>query len=402
MDYDSEYQDSGGSINGYARNRIVKLYPPSVYSKRMQHVISEVFDGYYIPPLLSHESDSAPSSAGNSSGEEGMGSESSCQIIVDGRRVHTSPSCSSGNDDDGGDDDIFESSKQHSMYSKWTCIYRTVNKKTMNANEAISAAAATEAAALETVLNNTGKQQQQQSISIKPNAPLLFVLVMGVSGTGKSTVGASLAGKLDCVFLDADSLHSSASKAKMASGVPLSDDDRWPWLAAVAAATRALLDGCSGNHSTAESEPEAAEVAESCPVEGRCVSLVSKTTSANLHCKGVVLACSALKRSYRDMLMPDSAYAVGGHRVLSVIVHLVGSAVLLGQRLSARSGHFMPATLLQSQLETLERPDMLLASDSSSTAYSQLITIDVTEPIDSVVGTAVRFVLSAVMSTDSN
>lgn len=127
---------------------------------------------------------------------------------------------------------------------------------------------------------------------------------MGVSGAGKTTVGMALAQRLGMDFFDADSLHSSANLTKMSEGIPLTDEDRWPWLRAV----------------------------------GRAV--------AEHHDYGVVVACSALKRVYRDVIL-ESAPGV-------LFVHLTGSRDLLWQRLEERKQHFMPAALLSSQMETLE------------------------------------------------
>lgn len=128
------------------------------------------------------------------------------------------------------------------------------------------------------------------------------VIVMGVSGAGKSTVGAALAAALGASFVDGDDLHPPANVAKMAGGVPLDDDDRAPWLDEVG---RTLAGGAS-----------------------------------------VVVACSALKRRYRDRIRavaPDT-----------VTIALDGSRELLGARLGARIDHFMPASLLDSQLGALE------------------------------------------------
>lgn len=130
------------------------------------------------------------------------------------------------------------------------------------------------------------------------------VVVMGVSGSGKSTVGEQVAELLGVPFVDGDALHPAANVAKMASGIPLTDDDRIPWLRAVG---RAL----------AETSPE-----------------------------GAVVACSALKRSYRDLIRseaPDALFA-----------ELDGDRALLAARMAARPGHFMPVSLLDSQLATLE------------------------------------------------
>ncbi|SDX48031.1 beta-N-acetylhexosaminidase [Arthrobacter sp. cf158] len=129
------------------------------------------------------------------------------------------------------------------------------------------------------------------------------IVVMGVAGCGKSTIGAALAERLGAEFLDGDSLHPQANIDKMASGTPLNDDDRAPWLAEI----------------------------------GR------RFTASNT---ALVIACSALKRSYRDMIRSGNSSVV--------FVHLHGTRELLNERMNARPGHFMPASLLDSQLATLE------------------------------------------------
>jgi carbohydrate kinase (thermoresistant glucokinase family) len=131
-----------------------------------------------------------------------------------------------------------------------------------------------------------------------------LVCVMGVSAAGKSTVGSALAEVLGVTFVDADDLHSDANRTKMASGVALTDDDRGPWLDAVGARFAAARPA------------------------------------------GLVVACSALRRDYRDRIRavaPDV-----------VFVHLDGSRELLAARAAARTDHFMPPALLESQLATLE------------------------------------------------
>jgi gluconokinase len=134
------------------------------------------------------------------------------------------------------------------------------------------------------------------------------VIVMGVSGCGKSTVGAALADKLGAVFLDADDFHPAANKEKMRAGLALNDDDRAPWLAILNAQLR---ENCAAGIST-------------------------------------VLACSALKQHYRDALRAELAPYT--------FVHLFGSFAELSARLAARNHEYMPATLLKSQLDTLEPP----------------------------------------------
>jgi carbohydrate kinase (thermoresistant glucokinase family) len=134
------------------------------------------------------------------------------------------------------------------------------------------------------------------------------VVVMGVSGCGKSTIAAMLAGRMRWEFEEGDALHPAANVAKMASGTPLTDEDRWPWLDAVAAHIDDwLAKGRSG-----------------------------------------VITCSALKRRYRDVIIGD--------RPNVRIAYLKGSRELIANRLAARQGHFMPSALLDSQLATLEEP----------------------------------------------
>lgn len=138
---------------------------------------------------------------------------------------------------------------------------------------------------------------------------MTVVVMMGVSGCGKTTIAAKLAAQLGWQMLEGDKLHPPANVAKMSAGTPLTDEDRWPWLRAIATAIdtwRAA--GVSG-----------------------------------------VVACSALKRAYRDILI--------GPRADVVLVHLQGSHELIAARMAARRGHFMPAGLLDSQFETLEEPD---------------------------------------------
>lgn len=154
------------------------------------------------------------------------------------------------------------------------------------------------------------------------------VVVMGVSGCGKTTIGDLVARELGVPFLDGDSLHPVENVAKMASGSPLTDADRWPWLATVGA-----------------------ELAAAGPA-------------------GLVLACSALKRSYRD--------AIRAQAPDTVFLHLHGSRDVLGGRIEGRSGHFMPPALLDSQLAALEP----LEADETG------VVVDVGYAVDQVVGEA--------------
>jgi carbohydrate kinase (thermoresistant glucokinase family) len=149
---------------------------------------------------------------------------------------------------------------------------------------------------------------------------------MGVSGSGKSTIGAALAERLGMPFVDGDALHPLTNLERMQSGLPLRDEDRWPWLAAVGAR---LAEG------------------------------------------DVVVACSALKRSYRDAILseaPDTRF-----------IHLTGSHEVLGERMQRRTDHFMPPSLLESQLEALE----------PLAAHEAGVTVENTGPVDDVVNAIV-------------
>ncbi|GAA1469285.1 gluconokinase [Microbacterium thalassium] len=159
------------------------------------------------------------------------------------------------------------------------------------------------------------------------------VVVMGVSASGKSTVAATLAARLGIPWADADDLHPAANVAKMASGTPLDDDDRRPWLAAVGAR---LAEGAASG--------------------------------------GLVMACSALKRTYRDQLRASCPAAV--------FVHLDGSRALLAARAGARQGHFMPPALLDSQLAALEP----LGPDERG------VVVDIAQPGDEIAATAEKWV----------
>lgn len=139
-----------------------------------------------------------------------------------------------------------------------------------------------------------------------PDHPPTAVVVMGVSGSGKTTVAEQLAERLGWRFAEADEFHPQANIAKMTAGTPLTDEDRRPWLEAV----RDWLADRAGAG------------------------------------EGAVVTCSALRRSYRDLLR------TGGERVL--FLHLTGPREVLAARMGSRKGHFMPGSLLDSQLATLE------------------------------------------------
>jgi len=135
------------------------------------------------------------------------------------------------------------------------------------------------------------------------------LVVMGVSGSGKSTIADKLAERLGWTYEDGDKFHPASNVAKMGAGHPLTDEDRWPWLQAIAGE-------------------------------------IDRVCKAGQH---VVIACSALKRAYRDIL-------VHGRDDVR-IVYLKGTPKLIGDRLAHRKGHFMPPGLLASQFKTLEPPD---------------------------------------------
>lgn len=145
----------------------------------------------------------------------------------------------------------------------------------------------------------------------------MIVVVMGVSGSGKSTIGKLLADSLDWEFADADSFHSPENVEKMRHGIALNDLDRMPWLLALQQA-------------------------------------IQKWLEEN---KNAVLACSALKASYRQSLVLDEEQVI--------MIYLRGSFELIQERLHMRLGHFMTAQLLQTQFDTLEEPDGAIILDVS-------------------------------------
>lgn len=149
---------------------------------------------------------------------------------------------------------------------------------------------------------------------------------MGVSGCGKSSVGAGLATRLGIPYRDGDDLHPPANVEKMRAGVPLTDADRWPWLDRVAGV-----------------------LATQAPV---------------------VVGCSALRRAYRDRLRAGAGGPVR-------FVHLTGSRDLIASRMSARKGHYMPPSLLDSQFAALEPP-----------GPEEALTLDIDQPLDRIIAAA--------------
>lgn len=158
------------------------------------------------------------------------------------------------------------------------------------------------------------------------------LVVMGVSGSGKTTIGEALAARLRWSYEDGDKFHPPSNVAKMSAGHALTDEDRWPWLAAIAD-----------------------EIDRTCESGER-----------------VVIGCSALRRAYRDIL-------VHGRDDVRII-YLAGTQQIIADRLTRRKGHFMPAALLASQFATLEPP----ATDERP------VTVSIDAPVESVVDDIVR------------
>lgn len=154
------------------------------------------------------------------------------------------------------------------------------------------------------------------------------MVVMGVTGSGKSTIGRAVANALNAPFLEGDKFHPSGNIAKMSAGIALQDEDRWPWLDALGTA----LGAAAREHGLA------------------------------------VAACSALKRSYRDRLRIKAQTPL-------LLVSLRADPKIIGRRMTMRPGHFMPASLLNSQLETFEVPD----------ATEDALHYDCDEPVDRIV-----------------
>jgi gluconokinase len=159
-----------------------------------------------------------------------------------------------------------------------------------------------------------------------------IAIVMGVSGSGKTTIARGLAQAEGWILLEGDQFHPPANIAKMKAGIPLADEDRWPWL-----------------HAIAQREDE----------------LLAAGQSA-------VVACSALKRAYRDILIAN--------RPNALLVYLRGSKELIAERMKTRKDHFMPPALLDSQFATLEEPG----------PDEHPIIVDIGGPPDAVIQDAIR------------
>ncbi len=161
----------------------------------------------------------------------------------------------------------------------------------------------------------------------------IAVIVMGVSGSGKTSVAQMMAEKLGCRFVEGDKLHPAANIEKMEKGIPLTDDDRWPWLDVIG---------------------------------GELAGTVANS-------QDIVITCSALKKVYRERLRSAASGRLK-------FVFLTGDPKVLESRMGARTGHFMPASLLQSQLATLESPEGELG----------VVTVDIDADLDTIVEQALN------------
>jgi gluconokinase len=156
----------------------------------------------------------------------------------------------------------------------------------------------------------------------------LRIVIMGVSGCGKSSVGEGLAARTGIPYRDGDDLHPPANVEKMRTGIPLTDDDRWPWLDRVAAV-----------------------LAKDAPV---------------------IVGCSALRRAYRDRLRAGAGGPVH-------FIHLAGSREVIAGRMATRTGHYMPPSLLDSQFAALEPP-----------GPDEALTLDIDQPLDALIAAAAK------------
>jgi gluconokinase len=170
----------------------------------------------------------------------------------------------------------------------------------------------------------------------------MIVVMMGVCGTGKTSVGQIIASRMGWTFIEGDDLHPATNREKMASGTPLTDADRWPWLDRIADRMRDI-DQAGGS---------------------------------------AVVACSALRQVYRDRLCKSGARVI--------FLHLTGDASLIRQRMENRSGHYMPPGLLDSQLATLE----------PALPGETLHQIDISGTVEGIAGAAIRS-LSGVSALDA-
>ena len=163
--------------------------------------------------------------------------------------------------------------------------------------------------------------------------PRLAIVAMGVSGSGKTTAGLRIAETCGLAFIDGDDLHSPEARAKMTAGTPLTDEDRWPWLDRIG---EALADRAA-------------------------------------HPAGLVVACSALRQAYRDRLRRTAGPELR-------FLYLKGDKALMRERVAARKGHYMPASLIDSQFATLESPE----------GEPDVVTLDAGADLDAALGNVIR------------
>ncbi|WP_127753404.1 gluconokinase [Devosia sp. 1566] len=168
----------------------------------------------------------------------------------------------------------------------------------------------------------------------QPRSNARIIIVMGVSSSGKSTTGQSIARRLHTPFLDGDGYHPPANVEKMRAGIPLVDEDRWPWLQRLAQAL----------HEAADKKGAA------------------------------VGACSSLKRAYRDYLLEQAGEPI-------LFVYLQGDRQVIGERMARRQHEYMPATLLDSQFATLEEPDP---------ATENVLVVPVTDSVEKITTTVTK------------
>lgn len=157
------------------------------------------------------------------------------------------------------------------------------------------------------------------------------IIIMGVAGSGKTSVGTALAAQIDATYLDGDDLHSQKNIEKMCNGISLTDEDRLPWL--------------------------------------REVGIKLRTTETTL-----IIGCSALRYAYRLLIAEEAGFPI-------TFIYLAGSREVIATRMASRTGHFMPTQLLDSQFEALEEPF----------AHEKAIRIDIEQSLNAVVAQAVAF-----------
>jgi gluconokinase len=191
----------------------------------------------------------------------------------------------------------------------------------------------------------------------------VFLVVMGVSGTGKSTLGAALSKALRLPFIDGDDLHPQSNVDKMSRGDPLTDADRQPWLETIRrAAVSSVLNQLGDDHGS-HAEPNAILEMEKSLDERSMLGCSGQPSPARDEDQksGIIIACSALKGSYRSVLRGEILSGAEGSKhsgkLPTWFVYMKGSREVLMDRMMKRQGHFMKAEMLDSQLKTLESPE---------------------------------------------